>query len=114
MRMGNVRGYLDSEGHALTVNQIQNIGVRTFYQRGSQWVDAQVEGKDLRAIQIKQFSNAHFKLLKADPELARYQRLGNMSIFINNQAVEIGPSGKEDLSDAELKAILGKTYKAAG
>jgi hypothetical protein len=73
------------------------------------WVDARVDGKNLKQIQIKQFSDAHFKLLKAYPELARYQRLGNMSILINNQSVEIGSSGKEDLSDAELKALLGRS-----
>lgn len=106
-RMGNVRGYVDSEGNTVTVDRIQNIGSRTFYQRDSQWVDAQVEGKDLKVIKIKQFSDAHFKLLKSYPELTKYQRLGNMSIFINKQSVQIGTSGKEDLTDAELKAILG-------
>jgi len=103
----NVRGYVDSEGNAVAVDRIQNIGTRTFYQRDSQWVDAQVEGQKLNTVQIEQFSAAHFKLLKAYPELARYQRLGNMTIFINNQSVQIGPTGKKDLTDAELKAIIG-------
>lgn len=106
-RMGNVRGYVDSEGNTVAVDRIQNIGSRTFYQRNNQWVDAQVEGRNLKTVQIKQFSNAHFALLKAYPELARYQRLGEMSVFLNNQSIEIGATGKEDLSDAELKAIVG-------
>ncbi|MHB0998596.1 MAG: VIT and vWA domain-containing protein [Armatimonadota bacterium] len=105
-RMGNVRGYVDRDGNAVNVDRIQNIGTRTFYQRNNQWVDARVDGMNLKSIQIKQYSDAHFKLLNAYPELIRYQRLGNMSIFINNQSVEIGESGKEDLSDAELKSIL--------
>ncbi len=106
-RMGNVLGYMDSEGKVVTVDRIQNIGSRTFYLRDGKWVDAYVDGKDLKVTRIKQFSNAHFKLLKAYPELTRYQRLGNMSIFVNKQSVEIGMSGKEDLSDDELKEITG-------
>lgn len=104
----NARGYVDSEGNTVAVDNIQNIGARTFYQRNNQWVDAQVEGKNLKSIQIKQYSDAHFKLLAAYPELVRYQRLGNMSIFVNNQSVEIGDTGKEDLSDTEVKAIIGR------
>ena len=108
-RLGNVRAYFDSEGKAVAVDRIQNIGTRTFYQRGEQWVDNQTEGQNLKTVQIKQFSNAHFKLLAAYPELGKYQRLGNMRILLNNQALEIGPEGKEDLSDAEIGAIVGST-----
>lgn len=107
-RLGNSRAYFDSEGKVVAVNKIQNIGARTFYQRGSQWVDSQSDGqKDLKVVQVKQFSNAHFKLLAAYPELNQYQRLGNMRIVVNNQALEIGDKGKEDLTDAEIKAIIG-------
>jgi len=112
-RLGNVRAYFDKEGNAVAVDRIQNIGTRTFYQRGSQWVDSQAEAQALKTMQIKQFSNAHFKLLAARPELNRYQRLGNLRILLNNQAVEIGPEGKEDLTDAELRAIVGSA-KAGG
>lgn len=106
-RLGNVRGYLDKEGKVIVVSQIQNIGTRTFYQRGNQWVDVQAEDTNLNTIQIKKLSDAHFRLLAAYPELSKYQRLGNMRILINNQAVEIGDQGKEELTDEELKAIIG-------
>ena len=112
-RLGNVRAYFDKAGKPVAVDRIQNIGTRTFYQRGSQWVDSQAEAQALKAVQIKQFSNAHFKLLAARPELNKYQRLGNLRILLNNQAVEIGPEGKEDLTDAELRAIVGSA-KAGG
>ncbi|MCX6377239.1 MAG: hypothetical protein NTU88_14610, partial [Armatimonadetes bacterium] len=112
-RMGNVRGYFDSEGKAVGVDRIQNIGTRTFYQRGSQWVDGQTEGQTLKTIQIKQFSNAHFKLLAAYPGLNQYQRLGNMRMLVNGQALEIASEGKEDLTDAELKAIVGEVKSGA-
>ncbi len=89
------------------MDRIQNIGTRTFYRRDSQWVDNETENRDLKTVKIKQFSNAHFKLLAAYPELNRYQRLGNARLLVNNQALEIGPEGKEDLTDTELKEILG-------
>lgn len=107
-RMGNVRGYVDAEGKSVAVDTIQNIGARTFYQRGEQWVDARADGQDLKTVNIKQFSDAHFKLLEAIPELAKYQRLGSLTVFVNNQAVVFGDTGREDLSDAEIKAITGK------
>ena len=112
-RMGNVRGYFDAEGKAVAVDRIQNIGTRTFYQRGSQWVDGQTEGQTLKTIRIKQFSNAHFKLLAAYPALNQYQRLGNMRMLVNGQALEIASEGKEDLTDAELKAIIGEVKSGA-
>ncbi|MGB9586967.1 MAG: VIT domain-containing protein [Armatimonadota bacterium] len=112
-RLGNARGYLDKEGNAVVVSQIQNIGTRTFYQQGNQWVDVQAEDANLKTIQIKKLSDAHFRLLAAYPELSKYQRLGNMRILINNQAVEIGDQGKEELTDEELKAIIGSDKASA-
>ncbi len=114
-RLGNSRAYFDREGNAVAVNQIQNIGTRTFYQRGQTWVDSQVEDqKNIKNIQIKQFSNAHFKLLAAYPELNKYQKLGNMKFFINGQSLEIGDQGKEDLTDAEVQAIIGTQKSDVG
>jgi Ca-activated chloride channel homolog len=110
---GNVRGYVDKEGNARDFANVQNIGARTFYQRGSQWVDGQTENQKLKTVQIKLLSNAHFKLLAAYPELARYQRLGNITLLVNNQAVEIGPQGKEDLTDVELKSLIGTPRSSA-
>ena len=114
-RLGNSRAYFDQEGNVVAVNQIQNIGTRTFYQRGRTWVDSQVEDqKSIKNIQIKQFSNAHFKLLAAYPELNKYQKLGSMRIYVNGQSLEIGDQGKEELTDAEIKAIIGTAESNAG
>ena len=106
-RLGNARAYFDKEGKAVAVDRVQNIGARTFYQRGAQWVDSQAEGQTLKTIKIKQFSNAHFKLLAAYPELGKYQRLGNMTVVVNNQNLVIGPDGKDDLTATAIKAIIG-------
>ena len=113
-RLGNSRGYFDESGQAVNVSRVQNIGTRTFYQRGSQWVDNLAESASLKTIKIKQFSDAHFKLLAASPELVRYQGLGNMRVMVNNQAIEIGSEGREDLSDAEIKSIVGNGNPSSG
>ncbi len=107
-RMGNVRGYFDQEGKEVAVDKIQNVGGRTFYQRDLFWVDSQADGQTkLKTIQIKQFSNAHFKLLQAYPDLNKFQKLGNMRVFVNGQVLEIGDTGKEELTAAEVKEIIG-------
>jgi hypothetical protein len=106
-RMGNVRGYYGASGGAVNVSRVQNIGTRTFYQRGAQWVDNLAESADLKTVKIKQFSDAHFKLLAASPELVRYQSLGNMRVMVNNQAIEIGSEGRDTLTDAEVREIVG-------
>ncbi len=106
-RLGNSRGYFDESGQAVNVSRVQNIGTRTFYQRGSQWVDNLAESADMKTVKIKQFSDAHFKLLAASPELVRYQGLGNMRVMVNNQALEIGTEGRDTLTDAEVRAIVG-------
>ena len=106
-RLGNSRGYFDESGQAVNVSRVQNIGTRTFYERGSQWVDNLAESASLKTIKIKQFSDAHFKLLAASPELVRYQGLGNMRVMVNNQALEIGAEGRDTLTDAEVRAIVG-------
>jgi hypothetical protein len=97
--------YQDSKDRTVVVANVQNVARRTFYQRGSFWEDADLKpGQTM--VQIKQFSDAHFKLMKAYPKLAQYSSLGNVrAILANNQAVEIGPEGQEKLSEKELKNL---------
>ncbi len=97
--------YQDAYDRTVIVANVQNVASRTFYQRGEFWEDAGLM-PDQKAMQIKQFSDAHFKLLKAYPKLAQYSTLGNVrAILANNNAVEIGPKGQETLSDAEMKSL---------
>lgn len=101
--------YQDAMDRTVIVANVQNVASRTFYQRGEFWEDAELQPKQ-KATQIKQFSDAHFKLLKAYPALAQYSTLGNVrAILANNNAVEIGPEGKETLSDADMKRLTVQT-----
>jgi Ca-activated chloride channel homolog len=98
--------YYNARDEAVMVANVQNVSRRTFYQRGSFWEDAGLK-ENQQSMRIKQFSNAHFKLIKADRRVAQYSTLGNVRIVLeNNQAIEIGPDGKDEMTDAEINALL--------
>jgi len=103
---GTTNTYLDQKGNAVVVNTIQNVGTRTFYRQGNQWVDARYQSQ--RLYKVRQFSDAHFQLLAADPELRKYSTLGEVTVVINGNAVQIAGEGQEKLTPAELKAITGR------
>lgn len=97
--------YQDRDDRTVIVANVQNVARRTFYQRGNFWEDADLKPNQ-NMFQVKQFSEAHFQLLKAYPKLSQYSTLGNVRVILENkQAVEIGPNGKEKLTDEELKTL---------
>lgn len=97
--------YQDRDDRMVIVANVQNVARRTFYQRGSFWEDADLKPSQ-NMVQIKQFSEAHFQLLRAYPKLSQYSTLGNVRVILENkQAVEIGPNGKEKLTDEELRTL---------
>jgi Ca-activated chloride channel family protein len=104
---GRIGGtYQDSDDRMVVVANVQNIAKRTFYQRGDYWEDSELQPKQA-LVQIKQFSDAHFKLLKAYPKLSQYSTLGNLRVILeNSQALEIGPNGMDTMTDAEIRALL--------
>ncbi len=103
-RMG--AAWRDANDKVVIAANVQNVARRTFYQRGDYWEDARV-GEGQEFLQIKQFSDAHFRLLEAYPGLSQYSTLGNVRLVLeNNQAIEIGPDGKEKLTDAEIDSLL--------
>lgn len=105
--------YYNASDELVVVANVQNIARRTFYQRGAYWEDAQLK-PDQKFVQIKQFSDAHFRLLREYPKLSQYSTLGNVRLVLeNNQAIEIGPEGKDSLSDAEVDALLKDLNRGA-
>ncbi len=109
---GRIGGtYQDSEDRTVVVANVQNVASRTFYQRGKYWEDANLQPNQ-KAMQIKQFSDAHFKLIKAYPKLAQYSTLGQIrAIMANDNAIDIGPEGKETLTEAEIKTLTIQNRK---
>lgn len=98
--------YWNDKDQQVMVANVQNVAQRTFYQRGTYWEDANVKPKQ-QFVQIKQFSDAHFALLRKYPKLSQYSTLGNVRLLLeNNNAVEIGPNGKDRLTDTEIADLL--------
>lgn len=98
--------YYDANDNPVVVANIQNVARRTFYQRGDFWEDAAV-GPGQSFVQIKRFSDAHFALMKAYSRLSQYSTLGNVRLVLENgQGIEIGPEGKEALTDGEIRRLL--------
>jgi Ca-activated chloride channel family protein len=104
------QGYFDAEGRAQELRGVQNVGARTFYQEGRRWVDnRRTSGQNV--VRIQQFSRAHLQLAAASSELARYLALGEVTVVLNGNAVEIGTEGKTELTAAELTDLVGSPSK---
>jgi Ca-activated chloride channel family protein len=100
--------YIDASGNVVATTNIQNVGTRTFYRNPqNQWIDAKYDKKQ-KVYNIRQYSEAHFQLLAAKPELRKYSTLGEVTVEVNGNAVQIGATGQEKLSPEEMKAILGR------
>ena len=56
------------------VNTVKNLGSKTFYRRGEQWVDSTVTAKmEKKAIKIKRYSKEYFALVdKYGKDMAKY------------------------------------------
>ncbi|MDH7602654.1 MAG: VIT and VWA domain-containing protein [Armatimonadota bacterium] len=103
-RLGGV--WYDASDRLVVAANVQNVARKTFYQRGNFWEDSALQPNQ-KLVQIKQFSDAHFALLRAYSKLAQYSTLGNVRLVLENgQAVEIGPEGKEVINEADLKGLL--------
>jgi Ca-activated chloride channel family protein len=99
--------YLDAEGREVQVQNLQNRGQRGFVQRQGQWQDMRYNAeRDKVALQVQAYSEAHFQLSRAFPELNNFLAVSDdMIVMVNGQAVQIGKEGKTQLTDDELKAL---------
>lgn len=97
----------DAARNAIT---LQVVADRTFYRQSNNvWQDQSYDAKKNRLFKIQAFSDAHFALLKAVPSLGQYSSVGeSLIVRVGSNAIEIGESGKDKLTPAELKEITGK------
>ncbi len=87
--------------------RVRHIGDRTFYQKGTQWIDSRYKpDEQLPVLQIAPYSDAYFELLRRQPKLQRYLALGEEVILrLEKAVVQITPSGKSQLSAREWELI---------
>ena len=107
--------YVDAEGRMQEVGNLQNRGQRGVVKRQGQWQDLRYDPAQHRiAFKVQAYSEAHFQLTRAFPELNQIMALSdNMLLIVNGHGVQIGADGKTELTDEDLKA-LGAAQPAAG
>ncbi len=76
---------------ALAGQQIRTIANRTFYQNGSEWVDAEVQHHiDQEPVRVRFNSDAWFALLRLDPLAPQWLSAGrNLRLVLAGQLYEI-------------------------
>jgi Ca-activated chloride channel family protein len=83
-------------------------GDRVFYLANGIWTDSKLDPK-AEIVEIKAFSDAHMVLIGRVKKLASYSTVGiPLVVQLEGAAVLIGEKGKETLTDAELKKLVGE------
>jgi hypothetical protein len=79
---------------AATAQNIRNVGNRTFYQRGGQWIDSQVtKTQEANARHVKQFSDEYFELARRNGKTIAQYLVFDEPVLLNldNEAYLIEP-----------------------
>ena len=89
---------------------VQNVADRTFFRtKDDLWQDQSYDDKKNKLTAIKAFSDAHFALLRAVPEMGIYSSVGEDAIIrVGRNAVRIGKTGRESLTSSEVKELVAK------
>lgn len=99
--------FYDEAGNIRRITQIQNVNNRIFYNRKGVWVDDRFK-EEQKVMKVKNFSEAYFQLVRANPKLGRFLALGEeVVIVINDQAIKVGEKGKVKFTKTELESIIG-------
>lgn len=83
----------------------RRIGTRVFALRGERWTELR-NNDSTRVVKVKAFSEAYFKIMEQIPELREVFALGDKVLVSGRDvSIEIGSSGLETISDAELRRV---------
>ena len=90
----------------LSIAGSRTVNGRAFRLENGAWKEAGVPAK-APVVQVKYGSDAYFQLISAKPEWAWLLSLGKSVLFKTGKTtcVSVGQTGKEKLTDAELKAL---------
>ena len=66
------------------MNTVQNLGVKTFYQKGGRWIDSTVTPEqEKRAIRLVQYSDKYFDLIRKLPATQNQYFTLNGELLLN-------------------------------
>ncbi len=84
----------------------RRVGTRTFVLRDSVWADATFK-EGTRVVTVKPYSEAYFALVREIPDLAPAFALGERVLVRGTKvAVAVAPDGSEQLTKAEIAAVV--------
>jgi len=86
---GAVGRYRDEKGKEVETRTVANVGRRTFFQKKNVWQEADVP-EDVKAQEVKYYSDEFFKLLETNPELNQIAALdSDVIVKVNGQHVKL-------------------------
>jgi hypothetical protein len=84
----------------------RRVGTRMFVLRDSVWTDATFK-EGTRVVTVKPYSEAYFALVREIPDLAPAFALGERVLVRGSTlAVAVAPNGSEQLTKAEIAAVV--------
>ncbi|MGA1870769.1 MAG: VIT domain-containing protein [bacterium] len=99
--------YLDEAGNQKEITGVNQVGSKAFYNKNDTWIDSEYsEEQDI--IQVKVFSDAYFQLSRRFRQINKSLAQGQeVIIVLNNNAIEIGNEGREELFTEEELRVFG-------
>jgi len=88
--------YYDATGNLVEYDRVQNIGSKAFYNRNGFWVDATFDAEKQQPVEIVQFSEEFFELIRKLGRDNQYLSFAdNIVVNIESQAYRIVAAEKE-------------------
>jgi hypothetical protein len=102
--MKEAQGSRDYEDEA---SGIRYAGGRAFKFRNGKWIDLKYKGS-MRLLKIKYLGKAYMKLARKSSMFKKVLSLGKRLIVVvgKGRAIEVTPTGSDDVSDNELNKFL--------
>lgn len=99
--------YLDESGKEKEITGVNQIGSKAFYNKNDIWIDSEYsEEQDI--IKVKVFSDAYFQLSQRFQDINKSLAQGQeVIIILNNNAIQIGNEGRENLFTEEELRLFG-------
>jgi hypothetical protein len=95
----------DSMAMSDTRADVRRAGNLTFTMRDGVWTDVRYK-QSTTVVRVKPYSDAYFRLIDAIPDLKEPFSVGDRVMVTGKSvAIELAPTGKEQLSDRELASI---------
>ncbi|MEK7271002.1 MAG: VIT and VWA domain-containing protein [Planctomycetota bacterium] len=80
------------ETQGISASRVRNVGGKTFWNQGGVWIDADIKDraseKD-KIVKVKMFSEEHMKLVRENPDLAKFFSLGRVIVAFNGKVYEV-------------------------